>query len=103
MWGRGGLVCVCCVFLLKKSGYNSNGLKFSGYLSDDESSRRTGPADMSVFRNAVQDCLDYEPVHVHKAAKLKGSKASNEAEVEKFSGLRIRPVILLLEELRHSE
>lgn len=103
MWGRGGLECVCCVFLLKKSGYISNGLKFSGYLSDDESSRRTGPADMSVFRNAVQDCLDYEPVHVHKAAKLKGSKASNEAEVEKFSGLRIRSVILLLEELRHSE
>lgn len=103
MWGRGGLECVCCVFLLKKSGYISNGLKISGYLSDDESSRRTGPADMSVFRNAVQDCLDYEPVHVHKAAKLKGSKASNEAEVEKFSGLRIRSVILLLEELRHSE
>lgn len=95
-------MCLLC-FFVKKSGYISNDLKFSGYLSDDESSRRKGPADMSVFRNAVQDCLDYEPVHVHKAAKLKASKASNEAEVEKFSGLRIRSVILLLEELRHSE
>ncbi|KAK4562263.1 hypothetical protein RGQ29_004936 [Quercus rubra] len=71
-----------------------------GYLSDDESSRRTGPADMSVFRNAVQDCLDYEPVHVHKAAKLKGSKASNETEVEKFSGLRIRNQLFSAAELR---
>nr|POE54049.1 protein mcm10 like [Quercus suber] len=71
-----------------------------GYLSDDDSSRRTGPADMSVFRNAVQDCLDYEPVHVHKTVKLKGSKASNEAEVEKFSGLRMRNQLFSAAELR---
>nr|CAN73626.1 hypothetical protein VITISV_026638 [Vitis vinifera] len=41
---------------------------------------------MSVFRNAVQDCLDFEPESVKKAPNLK----KNETDVEKFSGLRIR-------------
>ncbi|XP_034680548.1 protein MCM10 homolog isoform X2 [Vitis riparia] len=41
---------------------------------------------MSVFRNAVQDCLDFEPEPVKKAPNLK----KNETDVEKFSGLRIR-------------
>jgi hypothetical protein len=66
----------------------ANGLEFSGYLSDDGSQRRAGEVDMSVFKNAVQP--------VQKAGKLKESKASNDAEVEKFSGLRIRSVILFL-------
>ena len=76
--------------------YVWNDLKFSGYLSDDELPKRTGQADMSVFRDAVQDCLDYEPEPAHKAGKLKGSKTSNAADVEKFSGLRIRSMILYL-------
>lgn len=45
---------------------------------------------MSVFRNAVQECLDYEPEPVAKPCKLKQSKQSNDIDVEKFSGLRIR-------------
>ncbi|KAL6346648.1 hypothetical protein AAG906_000266 [Vitis piasezkii] len=57
-----------------------------GYLSDDGSPTRTRQSDMSVFRNAVQDCLDFEPESVKKAPNLK----KNETDVEKFSGLRIR-------------
>ncbi|KAE8008753.1 hypothetical protein FH972_005236 [Carpinus fangiana] len=71
-----------------------------GYLSDDGSQRRAGEVDMSVFKNAVQDCLDYEPKPVQKAGKLKESKASNDAEVEKFSGLRIRKQLVSPAELR---
>lgn len=59
---------------------------FTGYLSDDGSPTRTRQSDMSVFRNAVQDCLDFEPESVKKAPNLK----KNETDVEKFSGLRIR-------------
>ncbi|GMY05448.1 protein MCM10 homolog [Fagus crenata] len=71
-----------------------------GYLSDDGLPKRTGQADMSVFRDAVQDCLDYEPEPAHKAGKLKGSKTSNAADVEKFSGLRIRNQLFSPAELR---
>ncbi|KAF5448981.1 hypothetical protein F2P56_029471 [Juglans regia] len=70
-----------------------------GYMSDDGSPRRTGQADMSVFRDAVQDCLDYEPKPVPKSGKLKSSKASSNAEVEKFSGLRIRNQLVSAAEL----
>lgn len=64
---------------------------FSGYLSDeDELPRRRGPADMSVFRDAVQDCLDYDHKSVQKTSKLKQISASNDSEIEKHSGLRIR-------------
>jgi minichromosome maintenance protein 10 len=44
----------------------ANGLEFSGYLSDDGSQRRAGEVDMSVFKNVVQYCLDYEPKPVQK-------------------------------------
>lgn len=47
---------------------------------------------MSVFRTAVQDCLDYEPESTKKSIKSNQIKKSNDAEVEKFSGLRIRYV-----------
>ncbi|XP_019166085.1 PREDICTED: uncharacterized protein LOC109161952 isoform X2 [Ipomoea nil] len=52
------------------------------YLSDDERPKRVGQTDMSVFR--VE--------RPKKALKSKPniSKASNDSEVEKFSGLRIR-------------
>lgn len=66
---------------------------FVDYLSDDEPRKRVGQTDMSVFRGAVQDCLDYDTETAKKALKSKSnvSKASNDsAEVEKFSGLRIR-------------
>lgn len=52
--------------------------------------RRRGPADMSVFRDAVQDCLDYDHKSVQKTSKLKQISASNDSEIEKHSGLRIR-------------
>lgn len=45
---------------------------------------------MSVFRDAVEDCLDYEPKPVQKTGKLNRPSASTDPEVEKFSGLRIR-------------
>ncbi|XP_031095083.1 protein MCM10 homolog isoform X1 [Ipomoea triloba] len=62
------------------------------YLSDDERPKRVGQTDMSVFRVAVQDCLDYDTETAKKALKSKSNipKASNDSEVEKFSGLRIR-------------
>ncbi|PHT97636.1 Rac-like GTP-binding protein ARAC3 [Capsicum chinense] len=60
------------------------------YLSDDGSPKRLGEADMSVFRDAVQDCLDYDTEIAKKTAKSKHTKGSSDAEVEKFSGLRIR-------------
>ncbi|KAB2602403.1 MCM10-like protein [Pyrus ussuriensis x Pyrus communis] len=61
-----------------------------GYLSNDELRSQRGPADMSVFREAVEDCLDYQPKPVQKAGKLNRPNASTDPEVEKFSGLRIR-------------
>ncbi|GLT42925.1 hypothetical protein SLA2020_169020 [Shorea laevis] len=67
-----------------------------GYLSDDGSPRQRGDADMSVFRNVVQDCLDYETKHAKKNVKSKGSK---DVQVEKFSGLRIRNSLFSREEL----
>lgn len=62
----------------------------SGYLSDDGSARQRGQADMSVFRTAVEDCLDYEPETSKKPLKSGHAKSSSDVEVEKFSGLRIR-------------
>ncbi|KAJ8572204.1 hypothetical protein K7X08_008715 [Anisodus acutangulus] len=63
---------------------------FPDYLSDDGSPKRLGKADMSVFRDAVEDCLDYDTEIAKKAVKSKHTKGSSFAEVEKFSGLRIR-------------
>lgn len=67
-----------------------------GYLSDDGSSRHRGHGDMSVFRTAVEDCLDYEPETSKKPHK---SKSSSDVEVEKFSGLRIRNSLVSKTEL----
>ncbi|PSS29521.1 hypothetical protein CEY00_Acc07137 [Actinidia chinensis var. chinensis] len=64
--------------------------KSPGYLSEDGSPKRMGAVDMSVFRNAVQDCLDYEPEDAKKALKSNQLKKPSDAEFEKFSGLRIR-------------
>ncbi|OMO74513.1 Zinc finger, Mcm10/DnaG-type [Corchorus capsularis] len=60
-----------------------------GYLSDDGSPRQRGKADLSVFKNVVKDCLDYEPKTIEKPAKSK-PKSSRDIQVEKFSGLHIR-------------
>lgn len=50
---------------------------------------------MSVFRDAVRDCLDYEPTPIVKPGKLNRHKTSIDPEVERFSGLRIRYIFLL--------
>lgn len=49
-----------------------------------------GQADMSVFRTAVADCLDYEPQEIEKNQKSKKPENFRTIEVEKFSGLRIK-------------
>ncbi|KAI3499323.1 hypothetical protein L1887_35118 [Cichorium endivia] len=70
-----------------------------GYLSDDGSTRHRGHGDMSVFRTAVEDCLDYDPQPSKKPIKSSHSKTSNDVEVEKFSGLRIRNQLVSRTEL----
>ncbi|KAK4258486.1 hypothetical protein QN277_004929 [Acacia crassicarpa] len=72
------------------------------YYSDDGSPRHKETADMSVFRNAVQDCLEDETKANKKPEKLNGlvNKKSNHTEVEKFSGLRIRNQLVTSAELR---
>ncbi|CAM8935290.1 unnamed protein product [Rhodiola kirilowii] len=58
-----------------------------------------GKADMSVFRNAVADCLDYEPQGVEKVQKAKKPGDCRSIEVEKFSGLRIKNRLLSPEDI----
>lgn len=60
------------------------------FLSDDESPKRVGSADMSIFKNAIKDCLDYDHIPAEKSGKTNRQKASNDVTVEKFSGLRMR-------------
>ncbi|KAK3194040.1 hypothetical protein Dsin_025350 [Dipteronia sinensis] len=67
-----------------------------GHLSDDGSPRERGQADMSAFRNVVQDCLDDEPETVDKCGK---SDRLRDPQVEKFSGLRMRNQVLTSAEL----
>ncbi|XP_022763056.1 protein MCM10 homolog [Durio zibethinus] len=69
-----------------------------GYLSDDGSPRQRRKTDLSVFKNVVEDCLDYEPKPVERPAKSK-PKSSNDVLVEKFSGLRIRKQLVSPSEL----
>ncbi|XP_060961686.1 uncharacterized protein LOC133031924 isoform X2 [Cannabis sativa] len=64
------------------------------YCSDEGPPSRKGQADMSVFREAVLDCLDYEPDHIQKASKSSQTKLCNEPGVERFSGLRIRNLLI---------
>ncbi|CAH9100908.1 unnamed protein product [Cuscuta europaea] len=64
----------------------------TGYLSDEGPPKRVGQTDMSVFRDAVQDCIDYDSEIAKKELKSKPkvSNSSKDPEVERFSGLRIR-------------
>ncbi|GAB4853177.1 hypothetical protein Ancab_017364 [Ancistrocladus abbreviatus] len=64
-----------------------------GYFSDDELPKRKSSADMSVFKNAVEDYMDYDAETARKAVRSNRSKNSNDPEIEKFSGLRIRNLI----------
>ncbi|XP_077246255.1 minichromosome maintenance 10 [Tasmannia lanceolata] len=66
----------------------------SGYLSDDGSPKGLHNVDMSVFREAVRDYLDENPNPVDPAHKLNPPKNSKNVVVEKFSGLRIRNLLV---------
>ncbi|GJT65521.1 protein MCM10 [Tanacetum coccineum] len=71
-----------------------------GYLSDDGSARPRGQADMSVFRTAVEDCLDYKPeTSIKKNAKSSSRAKSSNDDVEQFSGLKIRNQVVSRTEL----
>ncbi|KAL8158819.1 hypothetical protein V2J09_000356 [Rumex salicifolius] len=74
----------------------------TGYLSDDEPPKRNRDADMSVFKDAVQECMDYDTEAAKKAFKSNSfNKSSNEPGVEKFSGLRIRKQLVSAMELNN--
>ncbi|OWM80415.1 hypothetical protein CDL15_Pgr019695 [Punica granatum] len=72
----------------------------NSYLSDDGTPKRTREqVDMSAFKNAVEDCLDYDPKSVKKESKSNRTNVNADPEVEKFSGLRIRNQLLTPAEL----
>ncbi|KAI3913964.1 hypothetical protein MKW98_010776 [Papaver atlanticum] len=73
----------------------------STYLSDHGSPRQQlRNSDMSIFKDSVKDYLETEPLVAKKAApKFNQSKISNDGDVEKFSGLRIKNLLFSPEEL----
>ncbi|KAI3446258.1 hypothetical protein Pfo_002923 [Paulownia fortunei] len=71
----------------------------SEYLSDDGMPKQMRHVDMSVFRDAVQDCLDYDPNDAKKSQKPKQGKSSKDIDVDKFSGLRIQNQVVSCVEL----
>ncbi|GFP89049.1 protein mcm10 homolog [Phtheirospermum japonicum] len=71
----------------------------SGYLSDDGMPKQTRRVDMSVFRDVVQDCLDYDPKNAEKSQRPEQGKNSNDVDVDKFSGLRIKGLLVSRVEL----
>ncbi|XP_075508018.1 uncharacterized protein LOC142544876 [Primulina tabacum] len=66
----------------------------AGYSSENEIPKQMGKVDMSVFRDSVQDCIDYDPISVKKSIKMKQTVRSKDTGVEKFSGLRIRDQVV---------
>lgn len=48
--------------------------------------------DMSVFKDAVQDCLHYQPSNPNPKPKPNSKPLTDDAQLDKFSGLRIRYV-----------
>ncbi|KAI3960599.1 hypothetical protein MKX01_003773 [Papaver californicum] len=73
----------------------------STYLSDHGSPRQQlRNSDMSIFKDSVKDYLETEsPVSKKVAPKLNRSKTYNDGDVEKFSGLRIKNLLVSPEEL----
>ncbi|XP_074275669.1 uncharacterized protein LOC141599533 [Silene latifolia] len=70
------------------------------YQSDDDERRRpSGNVDLSDFRSAVEDCMDYDVETATKALKSNHSKNTKGLDLEKFSGLRIRNQVLSSTEL----
>lgn len=70
-----------------------------GYQSDDEERRPSGNVDLSAFKTAVEDCMDYDVEAAKKALKSNRSKNPTDLDVEKFSGLRIRNQVVSSAEL----
>lgn len=52
--------------------------------------RPSGNVDLSAFKDAVEDCMDYDVEAAKKALKSNRSKNPTDPDIEKFSGLRIR-------------
>ncbi|KAI3835627.1 hypothetical protein MKX03_015230 [Papaver bracteatum] len=73
----------------------------SAYLSDHGSPRQQlCNSDMSIFKDSMKDYLETEPPVAKKASpKLNRSKTSNDGDVEKFLGLRIKNLLVSPEEL----
>ncbi|KAK9677550.1 hypothetical protein RND81_11G151200 [Saponaria officinalis] len=72
------------------------------YQSDDdveERRRRNGNVDLSAFKSAVEDCMDYDVDTAKKTLKSNSSKNKGDLDVEKFSGLRIRNQVVSSTEL----
>ncbi|KNA15555.1 hypothetical protein SOVF_097080 [Spinacia oleracea] len=72
----------------------------SGHQSDDDEVRRpSGNVDLSAFKDAVEDCMDYDVEAAKKALKSNRSKNPTDPDIEKFSGLRIRNQVISSQEL----
>ncbi|XP_057517885.1 uncharacterized protein LOC130798804 [Amaranthus tricolor] len=72
-----------------------------GYQSDDEVRRPSGNVDMSAFKSAVEDCMDYDVEAAKKALKSNRLKNPTDLDVERFSGLRIRNQVVSSAELNN--
>nr|XP_010906128.1 uncharacterized protein LOC105033148 [Elaeis guineensis] len=74
-----------------------------GYISNDGSPKRSQCTDMSIFRNAVQNYLDTEPIRTNATVPSKSRKprSSNEVGVKRFSSLRIRNPLVSSMEISH--
>jgi len=67
---------------------------------DDVSYKQRENPDMSVFRDAVQDCLHSQPSNPNP--KLNPKPLTDDPQLDKFSGLRITNQCLTPAELRES-
>ncbi|KAI5402301.1 hypothetical protein KIW84_050060 [Lathyrus oleraceus] len=74
-------------------------LDFDG--DDDVVPQRERP-DMSVFKDAVQDCLLDQPPNPNPKPKPYNKSLGDDPQLDKFSGLRIRNQCLTPAELRES-
>ncbi|ONK64500.1 uncharacterized protein A4U43_C07F26720 [Asparagus officinalis] len=71
------------------------------HLPDDGSPRGFRSSDMSVFRDAVKDYMQTEPSSINSSVPSASNKPrkSNEVDVEKYSGLRIKNQLVSAPEL----
>ncbi|KAF6170755.1 hypothetical protein GIB67_015707 [Kingdonia uniflora] len=69
------------------------------YFSNHGSPRRTRETDMSVFKDAVQDYLCHGPIVIEKYPKFKRENSTKNVDIEKFSGLKIKKLLVSTEEL----